>query len=145
MKPIWSIFLVVILFSCETDRSNRNPYLQEIGFRYEINLSLPLYSPLTNTGNAVYIGAAGVGTKGAFIINSGFSQFRVFEASCPNHASNECSTMVLDGQLATCSCEDYEYSLFTGQLLNTPDDGGRYYDMLEYQASLSGGSVTISN
>ena len=56
MKRIWSIFLIVILFSCETDRSNRNPYLQEIGFRFEVNLNLPLYSPLTNTGNAVFIG-----------------------------------------------------------------------------------------
>ena len=86
-----------------------------------------------------------MGTRGAFIINSGFNQFRVFEASCPNHTPNECSTMALDGQLVTCSCEDYEYSLFTGQLLNKPDDGRRYHDMLEYKASFSGGTVIISN
>ncbi|WP_298477276.1 hypothetical protein [uncultured Maribacter sp.] len=145
MKRFLSFFLIVILFSCESDRTNRNPYLQEIGFRYEINLNLPLYSPLTNTGNTVYISAKGVGTRGAFIINSGFNQFRVFEASCPNHAPNECSTMVLNGQVATCSCEDYEYSLFTGQQLNRPDDGSRYYNMLEYHASFSGNTVIISN
>lgn len=145
MKRFWSFFLIVILFSCESDRTNRNPYLQEIGFRYEVNLNLPLFSPLTNTGNAVFIGAKGVGTKGAFIINSGFNQFRVFEASCPNHAPNECSTMILNGTEAICSCEDYQYSLFTGQQLFRPDDGNRYYDMLEYQASFSGNTVIISN
>ena len=53
--------------------------------------------------------------------------------------------MQLNGQIATCSCEDYEYSLFTGQLLNRPDDENRYYDMLEYRTTFSGGSVIISN
>ncbi|RKN83668.1 hypothetical protein D7Z94_04805 [Ulvibacterium marinum] len=110
-----------------------------------MNLNLPLYSPLTNVGNAVYIPTQGVGTRGVFVINVGFDQFRAFEASCPNHAPNNCSTMELDGQTATCSCENYEYSLFTGQQLNRPDDGNRYYDMLEYRASFNGNSVIISN
>ena len=145
MKHIWSLFLVVILFSCDTDRSNRNPYLQEIGFRFEINLNLPKYSPLTNVGNAVYVNANGVGTKGAFVINSGFNQYLAFEASCPNHAPNECSTMTLNGQEVTCSCEDYTYNLFTGQLSNTPKDGRRYYDMLNYNATGNGNIVSISN
>ena len=80
-----------------------------------------------------------------FIINAGFNQFRAFEASCPNHEPNDCSTMNLNGQVATCSCEDYEYSLFTGQMLNRPEDNNRYYDMLEYHTSFSGATVVISN
>lgn len=145
MMRIWSIVFITFLLSCDNDRTNRNPFLQEIGFQFNVNLNLPLYSPLTNVGNAVYIGTQGVGTRGVFVINSGFDQFRAFEASCPNHAPNNCSTMELDGQTATCSCEDYEYSLFTGQQLNRPDDGNRYYDMLEYRASFNGNSVIISN
>jgi len=47
--------------------------------------------------------------------------------------------------VATCPCEDYEYSLFTGQMLNRPDDGNRYYDMLEYRTSFGGNSVTVTN
>ncbi|RKR15083.1 hypothetical protein CLV91_1165 [Maribacter vaceletii] len=145
MKYIFSFFLISILFSCSSDRGNRNPYLQEIGFRFEINLNLPKYSPLTNVGNAVYVNANGVGTKGAFVINSGFNQYLAFEASCPNHAPNECSTMTLNGQEVTCSCEEFTYNLFTGQLSNTPKDGGRYYDMLNYNATGSGNIVSISN
>lgn len=145
MMRTLSIVFITFLFSCDNDRTNRNPFLQEIGFRFDINLNLPSYSPLTNVGNAVYIPTQGVGTRGAFVINTGFDQFRAFEASCPNHAPNNCSTMELDGQTATCSCEDYEYSLFTGQQLNRPDDGNRYYDMLEYRASFNGSSVVISN
>ena len=145
MMRIRSIIFIVFLLSCDNDRTNRNPFLQEIGFRFDVNLNLPLYSPLTNVGNAVYIGTQGVGTRGVFVINAGFDQFRAFEASCPNHAPNNCSTMELDGQTATCSCEGYEYSLFTGQQLNRPDDGNRYYDMLEYRASFNGNTVIISN
>lgn len=141
-----SIFLSFFLFwACSKDSANRNPNLPEIGFRYDINLNLPLYSPLTNTGNAVYIPAQGVGIRGAFVMNTGFNTFRVFEASCPNHPPNDCSTMKLNGQTAICDCEDYEYSLFTGQLLNTPEDGARYYNMLEYRASQSGNVIVISN
>jgi len=104
-----------------------------------------LYSPLTNTGSAVLISQDGVGTRGVFVINTGFNQYRAFDASCPIHASNNCSTMTFMGQVATCACEDYEYSLLTGQQLNRPDDGNRYYDMLKYRASFSGNSVRISN
>ncbi|WP_281541493.1 Rieske (2Fe-2S) protein [Maribacter aestuarii] len=145
MNRVLSIFLMLLLFSCSSDRTNRNPYLQEIGFRFDANLNLPLYSPLTNTGSAILVTSEGIGTRGVFIVNTGFNQFRAFEASCPNHAPNNCSTMILDGQIATCSCEDYQYSLFTGQQLNKPDDGNRYYDMLEYRATFGGNIVSVSN
>lgn len=145
MKRIFILVFLGVSCACDSDRNNRNPYLQEIGFRFEVNLNLPLYSPLTNTGSVVLISQDGVGTRGVFIINTGFNQYRAFEASCPNHAPNNCSTMTFTGQVATCACEEYEYSLFTGQQLNRPDDGNRYYDMLEYRANFTGGTVSISN
>lgn len=145
MTRILGLIFLVTLFSCDNDRGNRNPYLQEIGFRFDMNLNLPLYSPLTNFGNAIFINNTGIGTRGVFVIQSTIGQYRAFEASCPNHAPNDCSTLVLKGQTATCSCEDYEYSLFTGQLVNRPDDGNRYYDMLEYRATKSGNVVVVSN
>lgn len=145
MKRFWLVFLVAILFSCDSERTNRNPYLQDLGFRFDANLNLPLYSALKNTGNAVYVGNQTVGTRGVFVMNVGFNTFRAFEASCPNHAPSSCSTMILNGQNAVCSCEDFEYSLFTGQQLGRPDDGTRYYDMLEYHTTFSGNTVIISN
>lgn len=145
MNRIFILIVFVVLCACDSERTNRNPFLQEIGFRFEVNLNLPLYSPLTNTGTVVLIPQDGIGTRGVFVINTGFNQFRAFEASCPNHEPNTCSTMSFIGQVATCSCEEFEYSLFTGQQLNRPDDGNRYYDMLEYRANFSGNSVSISN
>ena len=96
-------------------------------------------------GNPVYIGNEGVGIRGVYVMNTGFDIFRAFEASCPNHAPNTCSTMTNVGQNAICSCEDFEYSLFTGQQLNRPEGDTQYFDMLEYRASLTGSTVLISN
>ncbi|WP_187289184.1 hypothetical protein [Robiginitalea biformata] len=53
--------------------------------------------------------------------------------------------MQIDGQNAVCPCEDYTYSLFTGQMFDPPDDGARYYNLLEYRATRSGDVVTVSN
>lgn len=143
MKRILILLIVVSTLSCDNDRPIRNPFIQEIGFRFDINLSLPLYSPLTNPANPVYIGTQGVGNRGVFVINLGFDQFRVFEASCPNHPPNNCSTMEIDGQKAICPCEDYEYSLATGQQFSPPDDGNIYYNMLEYNARFNGRDVVV--
>ena len=140
-----ALFLLLILVCCDSDTGQRNPYLQEIGFRFEVNLNLPLYSPLQTTGNPVYIGNAGVGIRGVFLMNTGFDLFRAFEASCPNHTPNACSTMSISGQNAVCACDDFQYSLFTGQQLDRPSDEARYYDMLEYRANLTGSTVVIPN
>ncbi|WP_343488122.1 hypothetical protein [Allomuricauda sp. d1] len=146
MRILYFALLTLFLLACENDPTNRNPFLQEVPFRFDLNLNLPLYNGLNTIGNPVYVGNNGVGTRGAFVMRSGIGdEFVAWEASCPNHAPNSCSTMTIEGQNAICSCEDFEYSLFTGQHLNRPDDGARYYDLLFYRAVLSGNTVVISN
>ncbi len=145
MKLRLSLIFLVLCLSCENDPTNRNPFLQEVGFNFEVNLNLPLYTNLNNIGNPVYIDNANVGTRGAFVMKTSLDSFFAFEASCPNHVPNTCSTMTIDGQNVVCSCEDFTYSLFTGQLLDRPDDGNRYYDLLFYNTRVSGNSIIISN
>ncbi|RNC92525.1 MAG: hypothetical protein ED555_05435 [Allomuricauda sp.] len=145
MKRVFIFITLLFTVSCSNDGSNRNPFLQEVGFNFELNLNLPLYSNLNTIGNPVYVGNPSVGTRGAFVMRTGPDTFFAFEASCPNHAPNSCSTMTIEGQEVVCSCEDYRYSLFTGQQLNRPDDGNRYYDLLFYRATQNGNSVFISN
>ena len=144
MNRLTGTILLLVLLSCGKNDTRRNPYLQELGFRVEINLNLPLYSPLNTPGNAIYINDNNAGIRGIFVINTGFDLLSL-EASCPNHIPNNCSTMVLNDQVATCPCEGFEYSLFSGQQLNTPDDGERYFNMLIYNTSRSGSTVIISN
>ena len=148
MQPFSGFILLVIFLSCDKNSTNRNPYLQEISFHFNINLNLPLYSPLTNIGNAIYINVQGIGIAGVFVIKSGLTepgQYRVFEASCPNHTPDTCSAMELNGNTVSCSCDNYKYSLFTGQVLNRPNNGNKYYNLLEYRATYSGNIISISN
>ena len=145
MKHFFSLIFIALLFSCENDSTNRNPYLQEVSFSFELNLDLPLYTGLNNIGNPVYVGTSGVGTRGIFVMQVSPDQFFAFEASCPNHAPNSCSTMTINGQNVECSCENFEYNLFNGQLLNRPDDDNRYYDLLFYNTRFNGSSVFVSN
>ena len=143
--PFLFLIFTALLFSCENDPGNRNPYLQEVGFSFELNLNLPLYNNLNNIGNPIYVGNAGVGTRGAFVMQVTSGQYFAFEASCPNHVPNDCSTMQLDGIEVECSCEGFRYNLFNGQQINRPDDGMRYYDLLFYRATLRGNSVIVTN
>jgi len=145
MRQLGILLFCVFILSCDSDPTNRNPFLQEIGFRIDLNLNLPLYSPLTTIGNAVFVDSEGAGIRGIFVINAGINTFRAFEASCPNVAPSSCSTLTFEGQTAICPCNENEFSLFTGQLLNTPEDDTRFFNLLEYQARLSGNTLIISN
>lgn len=145
-----SSFFILLIFSslissCTKSTLQRNPYLQEIRFSIDLNISLPSYSPLKSIGNPVFVNVSGAGTKGIILMNTGFDQYRAFEASCPNHVPSSCSTLSIKGQNGNCGCEEYQYSLFTGQLLNRPSDGSRYYDLLEYGVQANGDVLRIYN
>lgn len=139
------LFLSFLMAGCSTQTSERNPYLQEVNFSIELNLNLPAYSPLKIIGNPVFVNTAGAGSNGLLVMNSGFDFFVAFEASCANHAPNTCSTLKIDGQNAVCECEDYQYSLFTGQLLTPPSSTERTYDLLAYSTRLNGEALQIFN
>ncbi len=146
VKKLFCLIFMVLLFACESDSPNRNPFIPETSFRFELNLNLPLYNNLNNIGNPVYVGNNGVGIRGAFVMRIGSGdQFVAWEANCPNQSPNNCSTMNLEGQNVICPCDDFEYNLFFGQLLNPPEDGSRFYNLLPYRAVLAGNSVIISN
>mgnify|MGYP000070709159 CR=1 FL=1 len=52
--------------------------------------------------------------------------------------------MSIEGVLAKCACEDYEYSLANGQLLN-PVEGGDNYPMINYRITKAGDVLSITN
>lgn len=141
----YTLILSALLLSCTKYSSQRNPYLQEVSFQIGLDVNLPAYSDLLYEGMPIYISDTGVGTKGIYVMNVGFDQIRAFEASCPNHSPSSCSTIVANGQVGTCNCESYRYSLFTGQLLNNPDEAADYYDLLEYNTRITGSVITVYN
>lgn len=146
MKKLSIIIIILFIAACAKSDIDRNPYLTEYRFTKTINLNLPLYYGLTVTGNAVYIGDEGAGIKGIIVINQGFNTFRAWEATCPNHTPSSCSTMTITGgTYCKCSCDDYTYNLFTGSITADSNDGNAHYNLLYYNNSLSGNTLTISN
>ena len=145
MKKISIIILIIALnLSCSNDSpSNRNPFLIDASFSFDINLNLPLYGSLGTPGSSIYIGNENVGLKGVFVYNTG-SGYVAWEASCPNHTPNSCSTMDIEGgATCRCSCEDYLYSLANGAPLS--DSTEKLHGLLFYRVEENGNILVVSN
>jgi len=135
-------FLWLGLCGCSKEGVSRNPYLTKSSVDFTVNLNLPQYNALNFVGGSIHIDH--LGWNGIILFNLNGEQFLAWEASCSNHALQECSQLSLTGVLAVCSCEGYQYSLATGQLLN-PDEDMTPYSLLQYSAFVYGNSIQISN
>ena len=136
------LFLVLIL-GCSKDPIQRNPYLADIRFQRNLNLSLPLYNQLNFVGGSILI--PDIGIKGVIIFNLSGNTFLAWEATCPNHIPESCSKLDISGVLAECSCENFQYSLATGQLLNPNTTLNPPRDLLFYQIQNFNGILRVSN
>jgi|TARA_Y100000389_G_scaffold148924_1_gene148111 nitrite reductase/ring-hydroxylating ferredoxin subunit len=139
-----SLLVLTFLMSCSSSDLERNPFLSEFSFRFQVNLNLPEYDDLRYAGGSILIPQ--LGNKGVLVFNLNGNDFFAWEASCPNHLPNSCSQTQIKGVLAECSCEKFQYSLATGQLLNpTEGENVKLYPLLFYQTENRGNSVIISN
>ena len=139
----YNFFLLLILlgiFSCSKNQLNNNPYLQDISFEKVINLNLPQYDNLKYSGGSIYLQSGGI--KGLLLFNIN-DQIMAWEASCPNQYPSSCSKMTINGVQSICSCEDFKYSLATGQILSNSEKES--YPMKLYYSEKNGNSVRISN
>ena len=134
------ILSFILITSCSKNEINRNPYLQNIRFEKTINLNLPQYDNLNYNGGAIYLSSGGI--KGLILFNFS-NQIFAWEASCPNQYPSSCTTMEIDGVQTVCNCDDYKYSLATGQLLSNSENDS--YPMKMYFSEKNGNSVRISN
>ncbi len=131
------------VYNCAENSIDRNPYLVDIRFQREFNLSLPLYSNLNYVGGSLLIEDAGI--NGIILFNLNGSSFLAWEATCPNHLPKSCSKLGIEGVLAVCSCESFQYSLATGQLLNPNEELTPPQSLLFYQVQNYNGILSVRN
>ena len=132
----------VVLLGCSKTAVERNPFLLENSFDQSINLALPAFDNLSYAGGSMYWPYGGI--RGLLLYNLNGNTIMAWEASCPNHELKSCSTLQTDALVsptASCSCEDYQYSLATGQPLTE----GATYSLLFYKVQKSGTVVRIYN
>lgn len=140
MKKILTL-ATLLLFACSPDGNiSNNPYLQNINFSKDINTNLPSYNSLKFVSNPVIITDPGVGIKGIVVMKVGEGAYNAFELSCPNHYPSSCSQMNINGINVVCSCEDYEYSLYTGGSIN-----GAQYPLRFYRTEIMGDIIRVYN
>ena len=130
-------------YNCGENPIDRNPYLVDIRFQREFNLSLPLYGNLNYVGGSLLIEDAGI--NGIILFNLNGSSFLAWEATCPNHLPKSCSKLGIEGVLAVCSCESFQYSLATGQLLNPNEELTPPQSLLFYQVENYNGILSVRN
>ena len=132
----------LMLFGCSKTDVERNPFLTERGFDQSIDLALPAFDNLNYAGGSMYWPNGGI--RGLLFYNLNGNTIMAWEASCPNHELKSCSTLQTDGLVsptASCSCEEYQYSLATGQPLSE----GATYSLLYYKVQQSGTMIRIYN
>ncbi|MGY8946369.1 MAG: hypothetical protein ACKVJS_04865, partial [Flavobacteriales bacterium] len=100
----------------------------------------PQYDNLKYSGGSIYLQSGGI--KGLLLFNIN-DQIMAWEASCPNQYPSSCSKMTINGVQSVCSCEDFKYSLATGQILSNSEKES--YPMKLYYSEKNGNSVRISN
>ena len=140
MKPLCLVVLLSLFLSCANDDVQQNPYLNQLPpFEFELNLNLPQYDNLRFTGGTLTLPQLGL--RGVHFYNLNGTQLLAWEASCPNHRPNTCSSTEIQGIETKCNCEDYLYSLVTGQPLSEDAQ----YGMANYGVRRTGNLVLIYN
>ena len=138
-----ALILLPFITGCSKDKvRNTNPYLPDYSFNLTINTNLASYSKLNFNMQPLYINDGTSGIKGIIVMKVSDTDFRAWEASCPNQYPSDCSTMVISGLNAKCNCEDaYEYNMFSGI-----GNNGASYTMIPYRVEVLGNnSIRVYN
>ncbi|TCK65104.1 hypothetical protein DFQ05_2317 [Winogradskyella wandonensis] len=121
MKKYLVLGLIVLALGCSNnDNLNNCNFLLNVGVNATINLNLPQFSQLINTGNSARLD--GQGNGGIIITRVNSTTLRAWDAADPNHPFSSCSILTINGVNAICGCEDgNEYNLITGQVIGQND------------------------
>lgn len=143
MRHLIICLFLLLTISCSSDDSKNynNPYLLPTTVNLKLNLNLPQYNALKFPGNSVTVYHQGI--KGIVIYCLNTDLYIAHELSDPNHLPNDCSTMTIEGAVASCPCseDDNTYDLITGQHASSKEK----YPMLQYRSKREGNVIRIYN
>ena len=136
------LLLLPLIFSCDKDSGKRNvnPFIPDYSFSVSIDTNLPSYTPLTIPMNPVLVNIEGAGVNGVIIMKISDTDFRAWEANCPNQYPSDCSRMTISitSSNATCPCDGFTYNLITGV-------GDGQYTLKPYAVEVQGTVLRIYN
>jgi hypothetical protein len=142
LRIIYILSILVFITSCSPDsnQTSNNPYLIDVSVRFNLNLSLPEYNSLNFPGNSY--STYNYGINGVVVYNINNTQYTAFELSDPNHPLSTCSTLTVNGVIASCNCNDgNKYNILTGELT----EGSGQYSLKPYRVRKTGNNLEVSN
>lgn len=142
-KLLVLLSITLFILSCSNDSIRyKNPFIPNYGFSITIDANLPTYSKLLSPINPLLIFDGTSGANGIIVMKISDTDYRAWEANCPNQYPSACSRMVINGVNAKCPCDDIEYSLFNGVGI----DGQGEYTMKPYRVDiLAKNLIRVSN
>ncbi|WP_250433289.1 hypothetical protein [Hanstruepera flava] len=143
------VFGFCLLVSCSNDDDNNNnnqnnQFIPNIVFDTGtlINTNLPQYSDLQFPNNYVTLNS-NYGLNGVVVFYAGGNNYSAFELTDPNHEVRSCSTLEVEGVIATCNCSEAKsYDILTGQ----PQQGTTgNYGLKRYFVEVNGNIIRVYN
>jgi hypothetical protein len=139
-----SVFIVVSCSKSDDNDNNDNQYIPNVAFDTQnlVNTNLPQYSQLQYANNHVILNN-NYGINGVVLYFAGGDIYSAFELSDPNHPLGTCSTLTVEGLIATCNCDDgnsYEILNGTGQTGTTGN-----YALKRYFVEVNGNIIRVYN
>ena len=139
-----SILTVLFLTSCSSndDGRNGNPNVPDYAFDTGnlINTNLPQFSNLQFPGNFIVLSQYGV--NGIVLYSSG-TTYSAFELSDPNHQINTCSQLIVEGIIASCTCDDGNtYNIVNG---GQQEGTSGQYGLVPYGVEVVGNIIRVFN
>lgn len=116
MKKLYFLLAINILISSCDDE---NCYIQNIYVNELIDLSLPVYSEITITGNSIFVEG---GVEGIIIYHGVGDSYKVYDRNCSYEACLPCSHIdSVSSGIAYCGCCPSAFSIFSsGEAINAP-------------------------
>ena len=144
---IFILFTTILLVSCkksddDANQNNRNLPNYTFDTGALINTNLAQYNDLQFPNNYVLLNS-NYGINGVVLFYAGGNNYSAFELSDPNHELRACSTLTVEGVIATCDCDDAKaYDILTGQ---TQEGTTGQYLLKRYFVEKAGNIIRVYN
>jgi hypothetical protein len=111
---LFLIFSTLKLSSCARTEETVSCF-PEVGIQVTLNLSLPAYYPLQNTGGWIYVNEQSSGTRGLIVVRTS-TGFKIYDRNAPHICPDNNTTLaVVDNIKITCPKDGASWILLTGQ------------------------------
>jgi hypothetical protein len=143
-EKMWKIVLLCFVLSlslksCSPDLQD-DPIPRDIFDPIEISLNLPEYVSLQTDGGWKYYNGAGV--RGIIIYRANSTTYLAFERNCSYRPNDACATIDVDQSqlflIDPCCSSTFNFE-------GTPTGGPAWRPLLQYETTLSGTSLTITD